>query len=82
MMCSSGIIVRHGFTPLNGFSFEGYRNYLAQDTLAFEAEFISQRLESNRLTGGDGFARETESGTGIRLGFRRPDRPSMNEFID
>jgi putative transposase len=70
-LSSSGIIDRHGFAQLNGVSFEDYRNYVAQDTPAFEAEFISQRLESNRLTGGYRFVKEIESRTGIRLEYKR-----------
>ena len=82
MICSCGIIDRHGFTQLNGVSCEGYRNYVEQDTLAFEAEFISQRLESNRLKGGGKFVKEIESRTGIKLECQRSGRPSMNKVID
>jgi putative transposase len=81
-LSSPGIVDRHGFTQLSGVSFEDYRNYVAQDTPSSEAEFISQRLESNRLTGGDRFAKEIESRTGIRLDYKRPGRPPMNKVID
>ncbi len=80
-LSSSGIVDRHGFTHLSGVSFEDYRNYLAQDTPSSEAEFISQRLESNRLTGGDRFVKEIESRTGIRLEYKRPGRPLINKVI-
>ncbi len=81
-LSSPGIVDRHGFTQLSGVNFEDYRNYVAQDTPSFEAEFISQRLESNRLTGGDRFVKEIESRTGIRLEYKRPGRPLMNKDID
>ena len=71
----SVIVDRHGFTSLCGVSFEGYRKYLAQGTPSSEAEFISQRLESNRLTGGSRFVKEIERRTGIRLEYNRPGRP-------
>jgi len=81
-LSSSVIVDRHGFTKISDVSFENYRNYVAQDTPSSEAEFISQRLESNRLTGGGKFVKEIESRTGIRLEYKRPGRPPMNKAID
>ena len=80
-LSSSGIVDRHGFTRLSGVSFVDYRIYVAQDTPSSEARFISQRLESNRLTGGDRFVKEIESRTGIRLEYKRPGRPPMKKVI-
>ncbi len=76
---ASGIVDRHGFTQLSGVSFETYPNYMAQDTPSSEAEFISPRLESNCLTGGDRFVTAIESRTGIRLEYKRPGRPPINK---
>ena len=70
----SAIVDRNGFTNLSGASFEGYRKYVAEDTPSPEAEFISQRLESNCLTGGSRFVKEIELRTGIRLEYKRPGR--------
>jgi putative transposase len=81
-LSSSEIVDRHGFAKLSGVRFEDYREYVAQGTPASESEFISQRLESNRLTGGDSFVKEIEFRTGIRLEFKRPGRPPMNKVID
>ncbi len=81
-LSSSGIVDRHGFTKLGSVTFEGYREFVTQDTPSSEAEFISQRLESNRLTGGARFVKEIESRTGIRLEYKRPGRPPMNKVID
>ena len=41
------IVDRHAFTQLSDFSFEDYRNYLAQNAPSSEAELISQRLEQS-----------------------------------
>jgi putative transposase len=79
-LSSSGVVDRHAFTQLSDFSFEDYRNYLAQNAPSSETEFISQRLESNRLTGGDRFVKEVESRTGIRLEYKRPGRPPMRKL--
>ena len=81
-LSSSGVVDRHAFTQLCGFSFEDYRNYVAQTAPSSEAKFISQRLESNRLTGGDRFVKEVESRTGIRLEYKRPGRPLMKKIIN
>jgi putative transposase len=56
-LSSSGIVDRHEFTKLSSITFEGYRDFVAQDIPSSEAEFISQRLESKRLTGGDRFVK-------------------------
>ena len=76
------IVDRHGFTNLCAISFEGYRKFVAEDTPSSEAEFISQRLESNRLTGGSRFVKEIERRTGIRLEYKRPGRPPVSKFND
>lgn len=78
---SAEIVDRHGFAKLGGVSFQGYLEYVAEDTPTSEAEFISQRLESNRLTGGDKFVREIELRTGIRLEYKRPGRPPMSTLL-
>jgi putative transposase len=73
---------RHGFTNLCDISFEGYQEYVAENTPSSEAEFISQRLESNRLTGGSRFVKEIERRTGIRLEYKRPGRPPASKLSD
>ena len=73
---------RHGFTNLCDISFEGYQEYVAENTPSSEAEFISQRLESNRLTGGSRFVKEIERRTGIRLEYKRPGRPPTSKTND
>jgi len=78
----SVIVDRHGFTNLCDISFEGYQEYVAENTPASEAEFISQRLESNRLTGGSRFVKEIERRTGIRLEYKRPGRPPTSKTND
>lgn len=75
----SVIVDRHEFTRLSSVSFEGYRKFVAEDTPSSEAEFISQRLESNRLTGGSRFVKEIERRTGIRLEYKRPGRPPASK---
>lgn len=74
-LSSSVIVDRHGFTKLCDISFEAYREYVVESIPSSEAEFISQRLESNRLTGGSAFVNEIERRTGIRLEYKRPGRP-------
>jgi putative transposase len=81
-LSSSGIVDRHEFTKLSSITFEGYRDFVAQDIPSSEAEFISQRLESNRLTGGDRFIKEVESRTGIRLEYKPPGRPLKSKVFD
>ena len=78
----SVIVDRHWFTNLCSVSFEGYRKYVAENTPSSEAEFISQRLESNRLTGGSRFVKEIELRTGIRLEYKRPGRPPASKSND
>ena len=78
----SAIVDRHGFTNLSDISFEGYQEYVAENTPSSEAEFISQRLESNRLTGGSRFVKEIERRTGIRLEYKRPGRPPTSKTND
>ena len=73
----SAIVDRHRFAKLGGVSFEGYQDFVAEGIPSSEAEFISQRLESNRLTGGDRFVEEIELRTGIRLEYKQPGRPPM-----
>jgi hypothetical protein len=41
--------------------------------------FISQMLESNRLTGGAPFVEEIELRRGIRLEFKRPGGPAKEQ---
>jgi putative transposase len=43
--------------------------------------FISQMLESNRLTGGTPLVEEIERRTGIRLEFKRPGRQTKEQKI-
>jgi putative transposase len=66
-LSSSVIVDRQGFTKLSGVNFENYREFVVEGSSASESEFISQRLESNRLTGGDRFVEEIETRTGIWL---------------
>jgi len=73
---------RHGFMNLCDISFEGYQEYVAENTPSSEAEFISERLESNRLTGGSRFVKEIERRTGIRLEYKRPGRPPTSKTND
>ena len=78
----SVIVDRHGFTNLGDISFEGYQEYVAENTPSPEAEFISQRLKSNRLTGGSRFVKEIERRTGFRLEYKRPGRPPVSKASD
>jgi len=78
-LSASVIVDRHGFTNLCDVSFEAYREYVAENTPPSEAEFIAQRLESNRLTGGNGFVKEIERRTGIRLEYKHPGRPPTSK---
>lgn len=78
----SVIVDLHGFTNLCDISFEGYQEYVAENTPSHEAMFISQRLESNRLTGGSRFVKEIERRTGIRLEYKRPGRPPASKNND
>jgi len=81
-LSSSVIVDRHGFSNLCDVSFESYREYVAENTPSSEAEFISQRLESNRLTGGSRFVKEIERRTGIKLEYKRPGRPPASKAND
>jgi putative transposase len=81
-LSSSVIVDRHGFSNLCDVSFENYRKYVAETTSSSETEFISQRLESNRLTGGSRFVKEIERRTGIRLEYKRPGRPPTSKTND
>ena len=81
-LSSSVIVDRDGFTKLSGVNFENYREFVVEGSSASESEFLSQRLESNRLTGGDRFVEEIETRTGIRLEYKRPGRPSKAKLVD
>jgi putative transposase len=75
------IINRTAFKNLNDISIDHYQEFIAQGSSASEAMFISQMLESNRLTGGTPFVEEIELRTGIRLEFKRPGRPAKEQKI-
>jgi putative transposase len=75
------IINRTVFKNLNDISVDHYREYIAQGSSTSEAMFISQMLDSNRLTGGAPFVEEIERRTGIRLEFKRPGRPVKEQKI-
>jgi putative transposase len=57
------IINRTAFKNLNDISVDHYREFFAQGSSTSEAMFISQMLESNRLTGGTPFVEEIERRT-------------------
>lgn len=69
------IVNRTGFMKLCDMNFQSYQKFVAAGTDISEDKFISKRLESNRLIGGDSFADEIESRTGVRLKYNRPGRP-------
>jgi putative transposase len=75
------IINRTVFKNLNDISVDHYREFIAQGSSKSEAMFISQMLESNRLTGGTPFVEEIERRTGIRLEFKRPGQPAKEQKI-
>jgi putative transposase len=75
------IINRTVFKNLTDISVDHYREFIAQGDSTFEAMFISQMLESNRLTGGTPFVEEIELRTGIRLEFKRTGRPAKEQKI-
>ena len=78
----SGIVNRHGFTEFGGVSFERYQEFVALGTPSYESDFISRRLESNRLTGGKKFVEEIELRTGFRLDYKLPGRPTKSKLVD
>jgi putative transposase len=55
------------------------KEFISNDTSTSEAMFISQMLESNRLTGGTPLVEEIERRTGIRLEFKRPGQPAKEQ---
>jgi putative transposase len=75
------IINRNAFKHLNDISVDHYREFIAQGSSTSEAMFISQMLESNRLTGETPFVEEIERRTGIRLEFKRSGRPAKEQKI-
>ncbi|MDO7672918.1 MAG: transposase [Reinekea forsetii] len=75
------IIDRTAFKKLNDIGFNHYREFVAKGSSISEAIFISQMLESNRLTGKAPFVEEIELRTGIRLEFKRPGRPAKEHKI-
>jgi len=81
-LSSPGIVNRHELAKLVGVNFENYGAFVTEGSFASEAEFISQKLESNRLTGGDRFIEEIELRTGIRLEYKRPGRPTRAKVVD
>jgi putative transposase len=81
-LSSSIIVDRSAFKNVSEVDFVSYREFIAQSASVFETKFISQRLESNRLTGGDQFVEEIELKTGIRLECKRPGRPSKENVVD
>ncbi len=81
-LSSPDIVDRQGYSNLARVSFDRYREFVAENSSESEAEFISQRLESNRLTGGTKFVEEIELRTGIRLEYKRPGRPTKAKKID
>ena len=80
-LSSPQIINRTAFKNLNDISVDHYREFIAQGSPTSEAMFISQMLESNRLTGRTPFVEEIERRTGIRLEFKRPGRPAKEQKI-
>ena len=81
-LSSAEIVDRHGFAKLADINFDNYRAFVAEGCSVSEADFLSQRIESNRLTGGDRFVEEIELRTGIRLEFKRPGRPKNAKVAD
>jgi putative transposase len=75
------IINRTAFKNLNDISVDHYREFIAQGSSASEAMFISQMLESNRLTGGTPFVEEIELRTEIRLEFKHPGRLAKEQKV-
>jgi putative transposase len=75
------IINRIAFKNLNDISVDHYREFIAQGSSKSEAMFMSQMLESNRLTGGTPFVEEIELRKGIKLEFKRPGRPAKEQKI-
>jgi putative transposase len=80
-LSSPQIINRTAFRNLNDISVDHYREFIAQGSPTSETMFISQMLESNRLTGGTPLVEEIELRTGIRLEFKRPGRPAKEQKI-
>ena len=78
----SKIVNRSAFKNLSEVDFDAYRDFVAQGSSESETTFISQRLESNRLTGDDPFVEEIELRTGIRMEYKRPGRPPKIEMLD
>jgi putative transposase len=75
-------IINHtAFKNLNDISVDHYREFIAQGSSTSEVMFISQMLEGNRLTGGTPFVEAIELRKGIRLEFKRPDRPDKEQKI-
>jgi putative transposase len=75
------IINDTAFKNLNDISVGHYREFIPQGPSTSEAMFISQMLESNRLTGGTPFVEEIERRTGIRLEFKRRGRPAKEQKV-
>jgi putative transposase len=78
----SKIVNRSAFKNLSEVEFDTYRDFVAQGSSESETTFISQRLESNRLTGGYPFVEEIELRTGIRMEYKRPGRPFKMKVLD
>ena len=66
----SKIVGRSAFKKLSEVDFDSYRDFVAQGSCESETTFISQQIESNRLTGGDSFIEEIELRTGIRSEYK------------
>ena len=75
------IIDKSAFIEVGGITGSAYHDYCRQLVCSAENVFISERLESNRLTGSNRFVAEVERRTGIRLEYAKPGRPKNQHTV-
>ncbi|MEM7564390.1 MAG: transposase [Pseudomonadota bacterium] len=78
-LSSPWLIDRRQFREISAIRFSDYSAFVAAGESITTSGFISERLECNGLTGDDRFVDEIESKTGVRLEYRQPGRPPIDE---
>lgn len=71
----AGIVDRAAFSEISAMHAHQYRDFVLEGEKECDRRFISERVESNRLTGSTKFVDEIETRTGIRIEYRKPGRP-------
>ena len=75
----ANIVDRAAFSEICTMRAHQYRNFVLEGDKEQDRQFISDRIESNRLTGSTRFVDEIELRTGFRIEYRKPGRPRTSK---